>query len=109
MQSQSILRATLVFVGTISSDSNQGILVFAVNADGSLTQVNASPIPIGSGVTSLVPDRWGKYLYVLTADSIEAYAIDQSSGALTPVPGSPYPIPNGSPQGLIELNGRFSL
>ena len=78
-----------VFVGTISTDFSQGILVFAVNADGSLTQVNATPIPVSLGVARLVPDRWGQYLYVLTGDSIEAYAIDQSSGALTPVPGSP--------------------
>jgi len=97
-----------VFVGTISTDFSQGILVFAVNADGSLTQVNDTPIPIASGVTSLAPDRWGRYLYVATASSIEAYAIDQSSGALTPIPGSPYPIPIGSPDGpLVDLYGRF--
>jgi 6-phosphogluconolactonase (cycloisomerase 2 family) len=103
-----------VFVGTDSSDFSHGILAFAVNADGSLTSVNTTPIPTGSGVVSLVSDRWGQYLYALTAvpGSIEAYAIDQNSGALTSIPGSPYPISTGdnpfpSPLGLVDLYGRF--
>ena len=103
-----------VFVGTDSSDFSHGILAFAVNSDGSLTSVNTTPIPTGSGVVSLVSDRWGQYLYALTAvpGSIEAYAIDQDSGALTSIPGSPYPISTGdnpfpSPLGLVDLYGRF--
>jgi hypothetical protein len=98
-----------VFVGTDSSDFSHGILAFAVNTDGSLTSVNTTPIPTGSGVVSLVSDRWGQYLYALTAvpGSIEAYAIDQNSGALTSIPGSPYPISTGdnpfpSPPGLVD-------
>ena len=105
-----------VFVGTDSSDFSHGILAFAVNADGSLTSVNATPIPTSSGVVSLVPDRWGQYLYALTAvpGSIEAYAIDQNSGALTSIPGSPYPISTGdnlfpSPLGLVIYMADFSI
>ncbi len=102
-----------VFVATHSADFKHGILSFGVSSDGSLSMIGTDPIPTSSSVTSLVPDRWGRYLYALTAvpGSIEAYAVDQSSGDLTPISGSPYPISTGPiypyPQGLVDLNGRF--
>jgi 6-phosphogluconolactonase (cycloisomerase 2 family) len=102
-----------VFVATYSSDFKHGILIFRVEADGSLSTVLPNPILTNSSVTSLVPDPWGNYLYALTAlpGSIDVYAIDQTSGALRAIDGSPFPISTGpiypSPQGLVDLFGRF--
>ena len=67
MQSQYTLQANLCSWAPIPSDFSQGILAFAVNADGSLTSVNDHSNSDRSGVISLVPDRWGQYLYALTA------------------------------------------
>lgn len=59
----------------------------------------------GSGVLSLSTDFSGKYLYAIrqnvspTASQIVAYSINQDTGALTPVPGSPF-NQNGGGQGF---------
>jgi 6-phosphogluconolactonase (cycloisomerase 2 family) len=84
-----------VFIATESSDFlNFGILVFAVNSNGSLTAVNTTPIPTGSQIAKLVANPSGKYLYALESNtsSIEGFAVDTISGALTPLPGSPYSL-----------------
>ena len=104
----------LVFVGTISLQPGDGILVLRVNADGSLRLVNSTPTPTKSTPDSIVVDPWGKYLYVISSggNSIDALNIDTISGALTPVPGSPYTVStpgciDPSPSGITDFYGRF--
>jgi hypothetical protein len=101
----------LVFVATESPDFlNFGILVFAVNSNGSLTAVNTTPIPTSSQIARLVADRSGKYLYALQSNtsSIEGFAVDTVSGALTPLPGSPYILsPGRRAIDLADSYGRF--
>ena len=103
-----------VFVGTLTLQPGDGILVFRVNADGSVTLVNSTPIATTSTPDSMVVDRSGKYIYVisLSGNSIDAFEIDTISGALTPVAGSPYSVAtpgciNASPSGVTDLFGRF--
>jgi 6-phosphogluconolactonase (cycloisomerase 2 family) len=107
----------LVFVGG-DSGSASAIQVFSVNSDGSLTAAAGGPISTTAPVAKLIADPSGKYLYALTGVdtipppfSIEAFVIDTNSGALTPVPGSPYSIPtpvcSGQPKDMTDLYGRF--
>lgn len=72
--------------------SGGGILVFRVNSDGSLKAANSTLVPVQGILRNVVVDRSGKYLYALSEDanSIDAFAIDTTSGDLTPLPGSPY-------------------
>lgn len=104
-----------LFVAAYSSAPtySYGILVFTVNDDGSLTAVNTNPIPTNNQITSVLVDHSGRYLYALSGrpSSIEAFAIDALSGALAPLPGSPYIISiSGGPasaQDITDLYGRF--
>ena len=103
-----------IFVGTVTLQPDEGILVFKVNTDGSLTPANSTPAPTTSTPNSIVVDRWGRYLYVTSSggNSIDAFEIDAISGALTPVSGSPYTVfapgcPDSSPSGIAESFGRF--
>jgi 6-phosphogluconolactonase (cycloisomerase 2 family) len=76
-----------------------GVFAFSVNAtDGSLTQVSGSPFAGGHSVLqftrSLQVDNTGQFLYLAATDinAVVAFKIDPNSGALSPIPGSPFPI-----------------
>ena len=70
-----------------------GIMAWAVQSNGSLVSVPGAPFQIsGSNPNAPIIHSNGKYLYV--ADQfrlwVDAYRIDEITGALTPLPGSPY-------------------
>jgi len=91
---------TFAFVVSEYSDigSNHGsISVYRIHAStGTLTPVPGSPFAAGPYPTSVAINPAGTFAYVVTGvpgvgvGSIWAYRIDARSGALTPVPGSPF-------------------
>jgi 6-phosphogluconolactonase (cycloisomerase 2 family) len=84
-----------VYVTADNAIAGDGVAAFSVNPDGSLKTVAGSPFPTQVGPQSLLVDATGKYLYVADADFngyIDGFTIDQTSGALTPLPGSPFLI-----------------
>jgi len=101
------------------------VLGFRVGADGSLSEIAGSPFPTaGSGDDGLsffasnriVVSASGKFLYASNSGSndVSAFSIDPSSGNLTPVPGSPFPLDSSGPSsGGISLavtpDGRFLM
>lgn len=86
-----------VFVSRTANQPGDGVYVFARNSNGSLSAVAGSPFSTQPGPASIAVDPTGKYLYVATGqNAIDAFTIDQTSGALTPLPGSPYPVATGS-------------
>jgi 6-phosphogluconolactonase len=87
-----------VFVGRVLNQPEDGIDVFKVNGDGSLTLVPGSPFATQEDPGSLAIDPSGRYLYAAsnTANAIDAFAIDATSGALTPLAGSPYAVASGT-------------
>ncbi len=69
-------------------------------------------MPAGGDPNALVIDPSGRYLYVAEADSsINAFDIDLISGALTPLPGSPFQTINNrcttTITSMADLFGRF--
>ena len=84
------------------NDSEGGISAFAINAqNGALTPVPGSPFPTGAvgsfpGPSAMVVSGYNDFLYVALAgttsanNQIAAFAIDQTTGSLTPAPGSPF-------------------
>jgi 6-phosphogluconolactonase (cycloisomerase 2 family) len=114
-----------------SADSgNTGaVAAFAINTtSGALTAVSGSPfvVPNYSGCseycqetpTDVAVDRHGKFVYAVLGieDAITGFSIDQSTGALTDLPGSPYPekyfcvplgVCNYSWTMSLDPNGRF--
>jgi 6-phosphogluconolactonase (cycloisomerase 2 family) len=89
------------FVYAISTNSGgvSDINAFAVQSNGSLTPVPGSPFA-GTGSpleAALTIDPTGKYLYASATSNghgaVAAFTIDQTNGALTPLPGSPFLTP----------------
>ena len=75
--------------GTVTGLSGSG-LILVNSASGALTAVPGSPFPAvtypeARALLGTAP--WGTYLYVANAgsDTVSAYAVDTSSGALTPL------------------------
>ncbi|MGH9512794.1 MAG: lactonase family protein [Terriglobales bacterium] len=108
-----------VFAAASEESAGDGVAVFEVQSDGSLKEVPGSPFPTQNGPDAISVDPGGKYLYVANAsysstlkDSIDAFEIDTNSGALTPLPGSPYQLtttnPNceAFPTDLIDYFGK---
>lgn len=105
--------ANLLFV---ANNGSNDISVFKFDAlTGALTPAAGSPfkgVPTPIGVTT---DALGKFLYVTSTDlntlsntnAISAFSIDGTTGALTPVAGSPF-ASGTTPIGLVaDPNGIF--
>jgi 6-phosphogluconolactonase len=105
---------------------NQGKFVYALsttggvyafsNQSGTLTPVTGSPFttPATSSpgysqpATLMVVDQTNSFLYVSTSTGIEAFSINQSTGQLTPVAGSPFGTGITSPwTEVISPNNMF--
>jgi 6-phosphogluconolactonase len=88
-----------VYATSASTYPNSYISAFKVQSNGSLTPVAGSPYALNSGTSgALAIDPSGKYLYVDASTSggaaaVAGYTIDETSGALTPVSGSPFADP----------------
>jgi len=102
-----------LFVG---SEASGDIWVFQINAaTGALTETAGSPFTSAGAVLLssadiMTVDASGKFLYVgqLTPSAgVAAFSIDQTTGALTPIPGSPFNL--GIAQVRASLTGEFLL
>ena len=92
-----------VYVTAQHSTSNpvSSVYAFAVQSNGSLKPVPGSPFSTVNWAEALTIDPQGRYLYVSSSpftstpsvSQIDAYSINSTDGALTPVPGSPYTVP----------------
>lgn len=83
-----------VYVALSNNAAGDGVGAFMVNSNGSLSKIAGSPFPTKNDPQNLLIDASGKFLYSADAASghIDAFAISQTDGALTPLPGSPYTI-----------------
>jgi 6-phosphogluconolactonase len=84
-----------IFAGTIDlGGGSPGVLVLRVNSNGSLTLLTPNPVLTQGTPFAIAVDPAGKYLYVgsLPGNAIEAFDINATSGALTPLPGSPFTL-----------------
>jgi 6-phosphogluconolactonase len=81
--------------GTAGAAEND-ISLFDVQSNGTLAEVppRTSVAPFGSQPSLLVMDPAGGYLYVMNSlsNNISVFSIDSSSGVLTQLPNSPFPI-----------------
>jgi 6-phosphogluconolactonase (cycloisomerase 2 family) len=89
------------------------VSAYTVNtATGELTQVAGSPFAVAAGATPVSvhvsPD--GNHLYVGSSQSAinaHAFSIDQSTGALTQIQGSPFTLINDAISVFAHPSGRF--
>jgi 6-phosphogluconolactonase (cycloisomerase 2 family) len=103
-----------LFVG---SEGSGDIWVFQINpTTGALTETAGSPFTSAGAVVLssadiMTVDASGKFLYVgqgSASAAVAAFSIDQTTGALTPVPGSPFTT-MGVAQIRASLTGEFLL
>jgi len=76
------------------------ISAFTIEPSGALTQLSNSPfaIPGPNGGTSEpfgIVDT-GSFVYAALLNQVAAFSVDSTTGALTSVPGSPFPAGNGA-------------
>lgn len=79
------------FVFVAQGSTGGSVAVFSIGSNGALSQVAGSPFALHHVPNAVITDPSGKYLYVATGP-VEAFSIDQNSGALTPVPGEPFQV-----------------
>src|SRR5207253_1554158 len=85
------------YVGNYNSKNVAGYTINATT--GFLTAIPGSPFPAGSTSASVAVDATGKFAYVAnytslsnsTSDGVSGYTINATTGALTAIPGSPFP------------------
>ena len=94
------------------SNANNELVSFSQNSDGTLTELNAIPLP--SELSSVAMDPLGKYLYVASAyiqvgspAYAYGYSIDSSSGALSAIPGTPFQLSMYSGAFTFHPSGSF--
>jgi YVTN family beta-propeller protein len=103
-----------LFVG---NEGSNDLSAFAVNsANGALTAVPGSPFAAGTDPkalallsTPLGTYPLGTYLYVANAgsDTISAFAVDTSTGALTPLSPATFATGKGPSSIAVDSTGRF--
>lgn len=77
--------------------NGNSVAVFAIGQSGGLTAVPGSPFPAGGNpVAAALNLRSPQFLYVSNATGaqgeISGYTVDPNTGALTALPGSPFPV-----------------
>jgi 6-phosphogluconolactonase (cycloisomerase 2 family) len=86
-----------VFVSDFLNDAVDG---FKINSTGGLTTITGSPFPVGSappgagGLSNFPTGDFYLYATDLNAGKVAGFSFDSLSGALTAVPGSPFPAGN---------------
>ena len=103
--------STFVYVTNYGANS---VSAYALDdSTGMLTEVRGSPFATGIQPAGVAVDRSNRFLYVAnnffgSAGNLSAYAIDGTTGALTPLQGSPFQTAIELPHGLAtEPSGRF--
>ena len=95
-----------------SDDAPPGsVVAFTISSTGALTAVPGSPfatIPGYVGTTrpsQIVTDATSSFVYtgLMATGQVAAFSVNASTGALTPVPGSPFPAGN-NPLSLAAVN-----
>jgi 6-phosphogluconolactonase (cycloisomerase 2 family) len=107
-------KGLFLYAANVNSDNVYG---WAIQADGSLSAVPGSPYSTGfaSGPVSVATSPASQCCYLYVAHSLgsparlSAFAYDSQTGALTPIAGSPYSLPNAyTPSSVLADNtGEF--
>jgi 6-phosphogluconolactonase len=107
-------RGRFMYVVNLLSNNVSG---YAIAEDGTLNPVPGSPFPAGSGPGWITIDPTGRFVYVANCaalcsgsgqGNVSGYAINKSTGALVPVPGSPFTADQIPYAVTIDPTGGFA-
>jgi 6-phosphogluconolactonase (cycloisomerase 2 family) len=90
--------STFVFV----FDQSHNLFTYTLDSMGSLTTAGA-PVPLAGDAESIAVDPAGKFVFVgLLPREIAGFTLDRTTGALTPMAGSPFPLNSQGPtRGMV--------
>jgi len=101
------------FLYTANAGSNDAS-AFAIDATtGALTAVPGSPFAVGPWASVLTIDPASRFVFVarpsgwMSMNSVSAFQIDRSTGALSPVPGSPFMAGFDPTGAAVDAGGAF--
>jgi DNA-binding beta-propeller fold protein YncE len=101
----------------VANANSNNVSAYTINGTtGALTPVAGSPFPAGSFPFSVTVDPMSQFAYVANCTSINcsansnvsAYTINGTTGALTPVAGSPFPAGSGPISVTVHPTGQFA-
>jgi 6-phosphogluconolactonase (cycloisomerase 2 family) len=102
----------------VPNQASNSISAYSIDATtGALLELSGSPFAAAPSPTIASADPQGRFLYVAgrgsasTPPVLSAYSIDSSTGALTPLAGSPFALSVASPpaNGQVADIGRFLI
>ncbi len=97
----------------VANDNSNNISAYTIDSDtGALTPVTGSPFASGQGPGSVAVDPSGQFAYVGNEDDspggdVSGYTIDATTGALTPMDGSPFLSGSGGFGVTVAPSGKF--
>src|SRR6266849_2313018 len=101
----------------VANDGSSNVSAYTINSTtGALSPVTGSPFAAGSFPFSVAVDPTGKFAYVANAcgvtctvsGNVSAYTIDSTTGALSPVPGSPFAAGSFPISVAVDPSGKFA-
>jgi 6-phosphogluconolactonase len=98
-----------------ASGSSGNLWEFSIDTGGALHNLASSPVLVDPAVTlsAALVDPSGKYLYVAGSDSLSSnlypFTRDSTSGAVSPIAVSPYPIDHSGNDMATDPAGKFVL
>ena len=110
---QFVYVANSCFSSSICSEGT--VSAYTINSStGALRKVAGSPFPAGVQPTSVTVDPSGRFAYVAnecvpcSRGNVSAYTIDNSTGALHAVAGSPFAAADGPSSVTVDASGHFA-
>ena len=92
------------------SSSTNSVAVYTINADGTLSPIvgGQNIFPADNTPHALTLDPSGQFLYTanINAATVSAYHVDQNTGALTPLAGSPFTTGGEPNYVLVHPDGK---
>ena len=89
----------------VADQVSNDVSVFSVGASGALSPVSTASV--GASPSALALPTSGNLLFVAVPNFSVIYVFGVSSGSLSPVPGSPFPISSGVASVAADPQGRF--
>ena len=103
------------YVANNGLNNIESVSAYSINrTTGLLTPVAGSPFPAGHTPYSLAIHPNGKFLYVVDPvgmpvnGALTVFSINETTGVLSPIAGSPFVVSTGLAQIAIERSGKFA-